>query len=178
MSCPNDQAVLEALFNPLLVEVPIEIDSEDAEEDTWKPSAEEVRAVALAEAGQHEEALQLLGKLLNRSSSNHEKASLLNDRAQVQRLLGNLSGAAKDLDAALVLGVNRKAQRQALAQKALLERLSGRREVAQALLQRSAALGSIFARSQLEAEPTNPYAKLCNQMVQKMFAELGADYRS
>lgn len=89
-----------------------------------------------------------------------------------------LVDATEDLDAVLALGVNRRAQRQALTQKALIERVSGRRETAKAFLERAATMGSRFARAQIEAEPTNPYARLCNAMVKKMFEELKAGFSS
>ncbi|XP_022667988.1 tetratricopeptide repeat protein 36-like isoform X1 [Varroa destructor] len=154
------------------------IHEEDSAEDAWTPFDEEARAVAVAEAGLYNEAHQLLSDLLNRSTSDNERAALLNDRAQVSRLLGNLTDATEDLDAVLALGVNRRAQRQALTQKALIERVSGRRETAKAFLERAATMGSRFARAQIEAEPTNPYARLCNAMVKKMFEELKAGFSS
>lgn len=70
----------------------LQIHEEDSAEDAWTPVDEEARAVAVAEAGLYNEAHQLLSDLLNRSTSDNEKAALLNDRAQVSRLLGNLTG--------------------------------------------------------------------------------------
>lgn len=72
----------------------------------------------------------------------------------------------------LKLAVNRRAQRQALVQKAILEKLDGRVDEGLALLRQAAAMGSRFARAQLAAHNDNPYAALCNQMLNRMFAEL------
>ncbi|XP_003745549.1 tetratricopeptide repeat protein 36 [Galendromus occidentalis] len=173
MATANDRAVLEVLFNPLFAEIPPETDDLDDDVKDWTPSNLEVKAVALAETGRYRESLEMLTSLLARNDVSHlDRASLLNDSAQVKRLLGDTTGARQDIESVLELRVNRRAQRQALVQKAILERLDGRPENGLALMRQAAALGSRFARTQLAVHKENPYAALCNQMLNRMFAEL------
>ncbi len=82
-----------------------------------------------------------------------------------------IAGAVEDLEHAISLsgGIGRSAC-QALVQRGLLLRLSGRDEEARADFEKAAALGSEFARQQVVI--LNPYAALCNRMLSEVINKL------
>nr|CAD7423260.1 unnamed protein product [Timema monikensis] len=81
--------------------------------------------------------------------------------------------ALYDLDEAIRLsGGHGRSGCQALCQRALLYRKEGREDEARVDLQKAAAQGNQFARSQLVE--MNPYAALCNAMLHNVMSKLSA----
>uniref|UniRef100_A0A8C2VYC2 Tetratricopeptide repeat protein 36 n=1 Tax=Chinchilla lanigera TaxID=34839 RepID=A0A8C2VYC2_CHILA len=145
MGTPNDQAVLQAIFNPNtpfgdIVGVDLGEETEqDEDEDAVFPQAQleqskalELQGVMAAEAGDLSTALERFGQAIGLLP---ERASAYNNRAQARRLQGDVA----DDDA--------------------------RRD-----FERAARLGSPFARRQLVL--LNPYAALCNRMLADMMGQL------
>ena len=139
---------------------------------------EGVKACELGETGA---ALDLLTRAAEAATArapptSARAASVLNNRAQVRRLLGDLPGAMADLEAALRLSAGRgRAARQAYCQRGLLLRRDGRDDEAMADFRRAAELGSGFAKSVLVQ--FNPYAAMCNKMLKSVFQVLGIQVR-
>ncbi|XP_069894220.1 tetratricopeptide repeat protein 36-like [Dipodomys merriami] len=181
MGTPNDQAVLQAIFNPDtpfgdVVGLDLGDEAEkDEDEDGVFPQAQleqskvlELQGVMAAEAGDLSTALEKFGQAICLLP---ERASAYNNRAQARRLRGDVAGALEDLERALELSGGRgRAARQAFVQRGLLARLQGRDEDARRDLERAARLGSPFARRQLVL--LNPYAALCNRMLADMMGQL------
>nr|XP_048272717.1 tetratricopeptide repeat protein 36 [Myodes glareolus] len=182
MGTPNDQAVLQAIFNP---DTPfgdvIDLDLEEAEkegnEDGIFPQAQleqskalELQGVRAAEAGDLHTALEKFGQAICLLP---ERASAYNNRAQARRLQGDVAGALEDLERAVTLSGGRgRAARQSFVQRGLLARLQGRDDDARRDFEQAARLGSQFARRQLVL--LNPYAALCNRMLADMIGQLRA----
>ncbi|XP_032023482.2 tetratricopeptide repeat protein 36 [Hylobates moloch] len=184
MGTPNDQAVLQAIFNP---DAPFgdtvgldlgdgeEAEKEEREEDQVFPQAQleqskalELQGVIAAEAGDLSTALERFGQAICLLP---ERASAYNNRAQARRLLGDVAGALEDLERAVELSGGRgRAARQSFVQRGLLARLQGRDDDARRDFERAARLGSPFARRQLVL--LNPYAALCNRMLADMMEQL------
>eukprot|EP00062_Callorhinchus_milii_P011318 gi/632957140/ref/XP_007894311.1/ PREDICTED: tetratricopeptide repeat protein 36 [Callorhinchus milii] len=178
MASLNDQAVLQAIFNP---NAPfgdvagLNLKAEQTDDDSrFEPQlvaqvkALEVEGVSLAEAGNVDGALESFTRAVGILP---ERASGYNNRAQVLRLKGDTAGALKDLDKAVELSGERGlSAAQALVQRALLHRLAGREPEAESDFRRAAELGSTFARHQVTL--LNPFAALCNHMLHKMMSQL------
>ncbi|XP_008849114.1 tetratricopeptide repeat protein 36 [Nannospalax galili] len=181
MGTPNDQAVLQAIFNP---DTPFgdvvgldmgEEAEQEGDEDGVFPQAQleqskalELQGVRAAEAGDLHTALERFGQAICLLP---ERASAYNNRAQAQRLQGDVAGALEDLERAVVLSGGRgRAARQSFVQRGLLARLQGRDDDARRDFERAARLGSSFARRQLVL--LNPYAALCNSMLADMMGQL------
>ncbi|XP_007080494.2 tetratricopeptide repeat protein 36 [Panthera tigris] len=184
MGTPNDQAVLQAIFNPdtpfgdlVGLDVGEEVEKEEGDEDGVFPRAQleqskalELQGVMAAEAGDLGTALERFGQAI---SLLPERASAYNNRAQARRLQGDVAGALEDLERAVALSGGRgRAARQGFVQRGLLARLQGRDDDARRDFERAARLGSPFARRQLVL--LNPYAALCNRMLADMMRQLRA----
>ncbi|XP_033641902.1 tetratricopeptide repeat protein 36 homolog [Asterias rubens] len=181
---PNDEAVLDAIFNPLLPsggEVPQGVVDETPENDESEEVREsrdlELQGVHKAEAGDMNSAIDFFNKAVLVSP---ERASCYNNRAQALRLRGDIIGALEDLNHAIELSNGRsKAACQAYTQRGLIRRLEGNNEDALEDFKKAACLGSTFARSQVVQ--MNPYAAMCNQMLSDVIGRLQAgepDYES
>uniref|UniRef100_A0A8C5K8Y3 Tetratricopeptide repeat protein 36 n=1 Tax=Jaculus jaculus TaxID=51337 RepID=A0A8C5K8Y3_JACJA len=181
MGTPNDQAVLQAIFNPnnpfgdVGLEPGKQAEREEEDEDEVFPQAQleqskalELQGVRAAEAGDLHTALERFGQAINVLP---ERASAYNNRAQARRLQGDVAGALEDLERAVALSGGRGlAARQSFVQRGLLARLQGRDDDARRDFERAARLGSPFARRQLVL--LNPYAALCNRMLADMMGQL------
>ncbi|XP_049634149.1 tetratricopeptide repeat protein 36 [Suncus etruscus] len=180
MGTPNDQAVLQAIFNPNspfgdIDGIELGEDTEAEDDDRTFPQAQleqskalELQGVKAAEAGDFGTALERFGQAI---SLLPERASAYNNRAQARRLQGDVAGALEDLERALTLSRGRgRAARQGFVQRGLLARLQGRDEDARRDFEQAARLGSPFARRQLVL--LNPYAALCNRMLADMMGQL------
>ncbi|XP_047373343.1 tetratricopeptide repeat protein 36 isoform X3 [Sciurus carolinensis] len=184
MGTPNDQAVLQAIFNPdtpfgdvFGFDLGEEVEKEEADEgmDGVFPGAQleqskalELQGVMAAEAGDLSTALERFGQAICLLP---ERASAYNNRAQALRLQGDMAGALEDLERALALSGGRgPVARQGFVQRGLLARLQGRDDDARRDFEQAARLGSPFARRQLVL--LNPYAALCNRMLADMMGQL------
>lgn len=182
MATEHDKAVLNSILDPSLplgdalnFEAPEEISSIESD-DAAESDSEECRrsrqlerdGVQAAEAGRHEEALQLLTEAVTAAP---HRASPHNNRAQLHRLLHRNDEALCDADRAVELSAGRGlAGRQALCQRGQLRQLAGQQEQALDDYRRAAKLGSHFAKTQLVA--LNPYAALCNRMLGEVMGKL------
>uniref|UniRef100_A0A170Y7M4 Tetratricopeptide repeat protein 36 n=1 Tax=Triatoma infestans TaxID=30076 RepID=A0A170Y7M4_TRIIF len=172
----NDKAVLNCIFNPLLPvedaildEVNEEIlkDDEIETEEVLKAKEIEFKGIQAAENGQVEEAIKLFTDALNV----FQRASGYNNRAQAYRLLGKDEDALNDLNTALDISKEKgKSGCQALCQRGLLYRKKGQTDLAKSDFAKAAQLGSKFAKQQLVE--LNPYAAMCNQMLNEMMTKL------
>ncbi|XP_006741667.1 tetratricopeptide repeat protein 36 [Leptonychotes weddellii] len=182
MGTPNDQAVLQAIFNPdhpfgdlVGLDMGEEVEKEDVDEDGVFPGAQleqskvlELQGVMAAEAGDLSTALERFGQAINLLP---ERASAYNNRAQARRLQGDVAGALEDLERAVTLSCVRvRFVFQGFVQRGLLARLQGRNDDARGDFERAARLGSSFARRQLVL--LNPYAALCNRMLADVMRQL------
>ncbi|XP_008573159.1 PREDICTED: tetratricopeptide repeat protein 36 [Galeopterus variegatus] len=156
MGTPNDQAVLQAIFNPdtpfgdiVGLDLGEEAEKEEDEDGVFpqaqleQSTALELQGVMAAEAGDLSTALERFGQAICLLP---ERASAYNNRAQARRLQGDVAGALEDLERAVVLSGGD--------------------------FERAARLGSPFARRQLVL--LNPYAALCNRMLADMMGQLRA----
>lgn len=190
----KDNAVLDAIFNPLLPsyggEVPEEQEEVEVEqvtqqnnqvqEDTTSSSTIteeekqakqlEIQGVQSAEAGDIDGALDFFNRAVVLTPSN---ASCYNNRAQALRLKGDVAGALQDLNSAIDIshGVG-KAACQAYTQRALIQRLEGDSDAALEDFKMAANLGSEFAKTQVVL--LNPYAAMCNQMLSEVIGKMRA----
>lgn len=98
--------------------------------------------------------------------SSLQAASLLNNKAQLLRLLGRDSEALECLDLVLSSSAARKVVRQSSAQRAWLHFRSGDNEAAFKDFECAAKLGCL--ESKRMAVRCNPYAAMCNQMLQEI----------
>ncbi|XP_054448604.1 tetratricopeptide repeat protein 36 [Pteronotus mesoamericanus] len=180
MGTLNDQAVLQAIFNPDtpfgdIVGLDLGEEAEKEDEDGVFPQAQleqskalELQGVIAAEAGDLSTALERFGQAINLLP---ERASAYNNRAQARRLQGDVTGALEDLERAVTLsGGQGRTARQSFVQRGLLARLQDRNDDARRDFERAARLGSPFARRQLVL--LNPYAALCNRMLADMMGQL------
>ncbi|GBP50284.1 Tetratricopeptide repeat protein 36 [Eumeta japonica] len=176
----RDRAVLRSIFDPTatigdVIDQSDQFLEEDEELDTpeWRESRELcARAVALAEAGELESALQLL-----RRATATPRPAAHSDTAQVLRLMQRDDGcddefydleAMTELNRALELtaGKRSRCRAQALCQRGLLLRKRGLDDAARVDFAEAAKLGSSFAKKQVVE--LNPYAALCNQMLSQV----------
>lgn len=105
-------------------------------------------------------------------------ASGYNNRAQVHQLKGNVERALLDLKKAIELvdidGCKcvdkNKVLSQALSQRALIYRFQNDETRSYADFQKAASFGSEFAKQQVVK--LNPYAALCNSMLNQMITKL------
>ena len=105
-------------------------------------------------------------------------ASGFNNRAQVHQLKGNVERALLDLKKAIQLvdipdckcADNNKVLSQALCQRALIYRFQNDETASYADFQKAAALKNEFAKQQVVK--LNPYAALCNSMLNQMITKL------
>ncbi|CAG0888366.1 unnamed protein product [Cyprideis torosa] len=162
----NDDAVLEAIFNPFapLGEV-LPPETEGLVEETVNendPSTPlQLAAIQAAEEGRTAEAEVLIGQAISESPS---RAALYNDRAQMKQLRGDLQGALDDLDVALRLSEEHgRVAAQAYSQKGCILRRQGDQEGARKCFEEGAKRGNRFAR--MQAVQMNPYAAMCNKML-------------
>lgn len=134
----------------------------------------EIKAVELANKNEYEQAFDHFEQALILWPEN---ASIYNNRAQAFRLQNRINDAFNDLDKAIQLSDGNETNsnhhhhvaRQAYCQRALIHLLNENRELGLKDMQRSAELGNRFARSYMAK--MNPYAALCNQMLQDMFQQ-------
>ncbi|CAK6448715.1 unnamed protein product [Pipistrellus nathusii] len=186
MGTLNDQAVLQAIFNPDtpfgdVVGLDLGEEAEEEDEGGVFPQAQleqskalELQGVTAAEAGDLSTALERFGQAINLLP---ERASAYNNRAQARRLQGDVAGALEDLERAVKLSGGRgRAARQSFVQRGLLARLQGRDDDARRDFERAARLGSPFARRQLVL--LNPYAALCNRMLADVMGQLRGERAS
>ncbi|EFB18350.1 hypothetical protein PANDA_017767, partial [Ailuropoda melanoleuca] len=103
MGTPNDQAVLQAIFNPdtpfgdlVGLDVGEEVEKAEVDEDGVFPRAQleqakalELQGVMAAEAGDLSTAVERFGQAINLLP---ERASAYNNRAQARRLQGDVAG--------------------------------------------------------------------------------------
>lgn len=131
----------------------------------------EVEAIRAAEQdGDFKNALALLTQAIE---SCPKYPSPYNNRAQVLCLMdaGNREMALKDLDKAISLGHDFPAvQRQAYCQRAWIRRVEGNMDEAFADYEAAAKLGSNVGRKMAVA--CNPYARLCNNIMQEMLEKV------
>eukprot|EP00158_Paraphelidium_tribonemae_P006600 Partr_v1_DN27895_c0_g1_i8_m22952 len=98
----NDARVLNTIFDPLNSGIGIvpmsrsDLSEEESESDEW--NREEVKAIALAELGKLQEAMELIDTLLMRHG---DQLSLLNNRAQMHLMKRDWKLALSDLDKAI-----------------------------------------------------------------------------
>ncbi|XP_029771566.1 tetratricopeptide repeat protein 36 [Suricata suricatta] len=131
MGTPNDQAVLQAIFNPdtpfgdlVGLDVGEAVEDEVDEDGVFPPAqleqskALELQGVMAAEASDLDTALERFGQAI---SLLPERASAYNNRAQARRLQGDVAGALEDLERAVALSGGRgRAARQGFVQRGLL----------------------------------------------------------
>lgn len=132
----------------------------------------EIKAIELADKSHYEQAFDYFEQAL---SYWPENASVYNNRAQVFRLQNRIDDARHDLDKAIQLSdsdgtnLDHHVARQAYCQRALIHLLKENKEIGLKDMQRSADLGNRFASAYMAK--MNPYAALCNQMLQDMFKQ-------
>ncbi|XP_016377187.1 tetratricopeptide repeat protein 36-like [Sinocyclocheilus rhinocerous] len=178
MASAHDRAVLQAIFNPTspFGDIPGFNQEDELTDDDSVFDPElvkqmkdlELQGVSAAESGDLPAALQYFNQAIRILP---QRASAYNNRAQTKRLKGDTKAAVEDLERAISLSghVGRSAC-QALVQRGLLLRLSGRDEEARVDFEKAAALGSEFARQQ--AVILNPYTALCNRMMSEVINKL------
>lgn len=183
MASQHDRAVLNSIFNPLLPigigdcvdgdDIPFGLQNTEEEDGSLEGQESrqlELEAVKKAEEGKLEEALQLLTKAIQLSST---RGSCYNNRAQILRLQDKIADAIIDLNNAINLSDGKgKAACQAYCQRAMIHRKQGREESATKDFQLAAKLGSTFAKAQLVQ--LNPYAAMCNKMLHDVMMKLRA----
>ncbi|KAH7729815.1 Protein F52H3.5 [Aphelenchoides avenae] len=164
------------ILNPLLpTEDVAESSSAENEEDPTLslPNIEECKSlelegVKLAEEGRHEEALEKFSSAIGACPKN---PSPYNNRAQAYRLLKRHDEALCDIEKAIHLSDGKgKSACQAYVQRGLILRLQGKDDEAKADYEKASALGSSFAKLQLVE--MNPYAAMCNKMLQDVIGKL------
>ncbi|GLH01596.1 Tetratricopeptide repeat protein 36 homolog [Gryllus bimaculatus] len=175
MSSEHDAAVLNVIFNPVL---PLDDNSDkgilhmkdnDEDDKTLLPiKALERDGIEAAETGNFNAALKIFSKVIEAAPT---RASGYNNRAQVYRLKGETEDAVMDLNKAIELsGGHGRSACQALCQRGLIFWKGGLTDEAKKDFEAAADLGSQFAKAQLVK--LNPYAALCNQMLQTVFNNL------
>ncbi|XP_011059530.1 PREDICTED: tetratricopeptide repeat protein 36 homolog isoform X2 [Acromyrmex echinatior] len=173
----GDKAVLKTIFDPFQSLGPFDfldfstfqestVETDVFEEDRLEPDVLDIikKAIAWAEAKNFDECFRLFDQALKKAP---KSPSILNDRAQALRLANRHEEALKDLHLAVELSENKgRAGIQALCQRGALYRWMEQDDKAREDFTRAAKAGSSFAKSQLVA--LNPYAAMCNAMLQKM----------
>ncbi|GAB0086355.1 Tetratricopeptide repeat protein 36 homolog [Sergentomyia squamirostris] len=180
----KDRAVLESIFNPFQIGggaaegvdwnfdegLPEEVQDpyEEPTPEVTESIRREVEAIKTAETGDFEKSIELFTSAIEVAP---QRPAPWNNRAQAHRLLNNDEAALADLEKALQLskGTGRTGCR-ALCQRGLLKRKTGDDDGAREDFKNATNLGSKFARAQLIE--MNPYAALCNQMLQDAFQKL------
>ncbi|XP_071944444.1 tetratricopeptide repeat protein 36-like isoform X2 [Antedon mediterranea] len=169
MQSVRDEAVLNAIFNPLFP-VPTKqtedeiIEKEEENEEVTKVKQFELEGVHAAEKGDLYAALTAFHKAVELMP---ERASCYNNRAQALRL----KGAVEDLEMAIKLSNGSgKAACQAYIQRGLIRKLQGEEEPALNDFKKASNLGSEFAKAQVVQ--MNPYAAMCNQMLTDVLQQL------
>ncbi|XP_062860596.1 tetratricopeptide repeat protein 36 [Trichomycterus rosablanca] len=178
MASEHDEAVLRTIFNPNspFADIPglnqattLTDDDSSFDPELLKQVKDlELKGVSAAESGDVEKALHHFNQAIQILPL---RASAYNNRAQLKRLQGDTQSAIEDLEQAISLskGEGRSAC-QAFVQRGLLLRLAHRNDEARSDFERAAALGSEFARQQ--AVILNPYAALCNRMLNEVISKL------
>ncbi|XP_014256650.1 tetratricopeptide repeat protein 36 homolog [Cimex lectularius] len=171
----NDRAVLNSIFNPLLPlgegvysEDLTEL-VEDVESENSDPEVKELekQGVLKAEEGKFLEAVDIFSQVILKAQT----ASAYNNRAQAYRLLGKDKEAMDDLNKSLEICQSKgRSGCNALCQRGLLHRKCSRIEQAKRDFEAASRLGSHFAKQQLVE--MNPYAAMCNQMLNEMMSKL------
>ncbi|KYQ57647.1 Tetratricopeptide repeat protein 36 like protein [Trachymyrmex zeteki] len=172
----GDKAVLKTIFDPFQPLGPSdfsdfsvfqEIEETDVfEEDRLESDVLDIikKAIVCAEAKNFDECFRLFDQALEKAP---KSPSILNDRAQALRLANRHKEALKDLHLAVELSEGKgRVGIQALCQRGALYRWMEQDDKAREDFTRAAKAGSSFAKSQLVA--LNPYAAMCNAMLQKM----------
>ncbi|XP_018349650.1 PREDICTED: tetratricopeptide repeat protein 36 homolog isoform X2 [Trachymyrmex septentrionalis] len=171
----GDKAVLNTIFDPFQSLGPSDfldfsifqkIETDVFEEDRLESDVLDLikKAIVCAEAKNFDECFRLFDQALKKAP---KSPSILNDRAQALRLANRHKEALKDLHLAVELSEGKgRAGIQALCQRGALYRWMEQDDKAREDFARAAKAGSSFAKSQLVA--LNPYAAMCNAMLQKM----------
>ncbi|XP_018300481.1 tetratricopeptide repeat protein 36 homolog isoform X2 [Mycetomoellerius zeteki] len=171
----GDKAVLKTIFDPFQPLGPSdfsdfsvfqEIETDVFEEDRLESDVLDIikKAIVCAEAKNFDECFRLFDQALEKAP---KSPSILNDRAQALRLANRHKEALKDLHLAVELSEGKgRVGIQALCQRGALYRWMEQDDKAREDFTRAAKAGSSFAKSQLVA--LNPYAAMCNAMLQKM----------
>jgi len=129
---------------------------------------QEKTAIYMTEIEDYDGALKILDSIIEKDPN---YASVYNNRAQVYQLMKRNNDAIRDLDKALEInGGKGKVGIQALTQRGILRKVFGEDNLAQEDWKKASALGGQFANRLVIMN--NPYAALCNQMLNKMFADL------
>ncbi|KAK9501751.1 hypothetical protein O3M35_012423 [Rhynocoris fuscipes] len=171
----NDKAVLNCIFNPLLPvdeaildESENELIEDELETEEIKKAKEiELNGVKCAENGNVLDAIKLFTEALTIA----ERASGYNNRAQAYRLLVKDEEALMDLNRSIEISNGKgKSACQAYCQRGLLYRKNGLMEEAKSDFIKASQLGSSFAKQQLVE--LNPYAAMCNQMLNEILSKL------
>lgn len=138
-------------------------------EEERKAAELEIEAINSAEVEKSLfQAVDLLAKAISIAP---EYPSPYNNRAQVYRLEGDLVRALEDLERAIYLSDDFPlVKRQALCQRAWIKYADGDNEAAFIDFEMAGKLGCDDARKM--AVRCNPYAKLCNSIVQGMLEHL------
>lgn len=128
----------------------------------------EIEAIRLAE-NNPSEALKLVDEIAFKLGSDYMRnyPSLWNNKAQILRLLGRTEEAHHLLNQILQIdNLNKTVRRQASAQRGWLLYRAGDREAAFTDFRRAGELGC--GESRRMAAKCNPYAAMCNQMLQEI----------
>nr|KAJ3417793.1 Tetratricopeptide repeat protein 36 [Polyrhizophydium stewartii] len=147
MARPTDDQILDAIFAGARIDDRTLMQLKQLESD----------AVALAEQNDLAKALETLTRAVELCPT---YASAYNNRAQVQRLLGNEAAAYDDLCKAIEHGSTTQSQqtlKQAYTQRAILRRKRGDEAGAEADFAKGAQYGNEIAKGMVK---NNPYAKL------------------
>ncbi|KAF7727109.1 Tetratricopeptide repeat protein 36 [Apophysomyces ossiformis] len=180
----SDDAVLELIFNPeaqglSLDSIEATLDTSNAKqfdpELLERLQKLEKEAIALAESGNMDAALETLNKCIDIEK---DYASAYNNRsayylvilsAQIYRMRKNDDLALKDLDTVISLAEGQpKVLRQAYTQRAILRRQQGDLTGAREDFAIGAKYGNPIARNVTIQE--NPYAKMCNQIMMEVMS--------
>jgi len=179
---PTEDDLLDFIFNPTtggqLSDKGSRFNDSEEETPSWHKEysvdlrenvrAEEILAVKAAENGRLDDAINSLTNLLGRTPHN---PALLNNRAQCFRLKGDVDSAHVDIgESVKYCAGDRLVTRQLYTQLGMIEELRGREEEARRDYEIASANGSQFARKQ--CVKLNPYARLCNQMLEEAMKQL------
>jgi len=173
----NDDEILDLIFNPNgAIGKPVNKQQPPSElqKEPWKEkyssdliiesSQLEIKAIKLAEEKKLDEALKIFDEMIEKTPLN---PSIYNNRAQVYQLQGKVDEALKDLNKCIDLceGSCARVAKQAYTQRGLIKELKGDEEDARLDFEIGSQLGNKLARE--ESVKLNPYAKMCNQMLQQ-----------
>jgi hypothetical protein len=187
-SSSNDLEILERIFNPEEGFAVLQTQTQEVFHDKIDPELldkaklDERSAISCAES----DPVKALDILSNLIESCPFYASAYNNRAQVKMIIagreekdscsgdGGVEAVMGDLDLALKYGVGlpivlgnfflTSESGNAYSQRALIKRKDGDLQGAELDFQAGARNGNAFAKSQVK---DNPYAKMCNAMMQK-----------